>query len=204
MWIKAGNILLNMEKIKMLSIDPDNVSGEIYMRLHAFVEGIEEPVILAMTPPAGNAYYNSELAALKSYVKAVHKGLEEGWMTYELGQPVPGLWPDEEVKFTDEMGIVVKTIELARTRHDALNTGDKAQADIERLKLDAYIDSLTHEQRSKILALCWLGRGDFEQYAFAFRQTNTVPPGDIAGYLSDKFPLDEYLIAGVQRISEAS
>ncbi len=204
MWIKAGYTLLNRDKIKLLSIDPDNVSGTMSMRLHAFVEGIEEPVVLAMTPPVGDADYNKELLALKSYLEAVHKGIAEEWTTYELGEPVSGFPSDEGLDFSPQMDAVTKTIELARVRHEALETGDKAKSEVERRRLEAHIGSLTHSQRGTILALCWFGRGDFEQYASAVKQTATFPPGDIAGYLSDKFPLDEYLNAGVQRISGAA
>ena len=202
MWIKAGNILLNMDKIKMLSIDPDMAPGKGYMRLHAFVEGIEEPVLLAMTPPASDAHYSEELTALKSYIKAIYKGFEEGWNTYELGQAVSGVPSDEEVDLITEMAIIDRTIELARICHDAVKAGDTAKSDVERRRLDAHIGSLTHDQRVKVLALCWFGRGDFNRYGDAVKHTTTIPSDDIAGYLSDKFPLDEYLSSGIHLLSE--
>lgn len=196
MWIKCGHTMLNMSKVKMLSMEPNSASG---MRLEALVEGADLPVVLAVTPPPSDANYNEELATLKHYLKAVYKGLEEGWTTYEFGQPVSGMPLHEEVDLTADMDVIAKTIELARARHDSLKAGDKQKSSVEQDNLDKHINSLTHEQRDTILALCWYGRGDFENYESAVKHTTTIPSDSIAGYLSDKFPLDEYLVAGVER-----
>ena len=96
MWVKAGTILLNTDKLKVISLDPINDSGKMYMKLNAFVEGVDEPVLLAMTPAAEEPGYKGVLLSLKSYIKAIHRGIDEGWKTYELGQPVSGLSADEE------------------------------------------------------------------------------------------------------------
>ncbi len=202
MWIKIGDMILNADKVKMFSVDLDTASEKTYMLLNAFVEDMQEPITLAMTPAVGDSQYQSELLALKSYIKMIYKGLQEGWVTYELGKPIAGFSMGERIDLTSYVPAIKKTIELARVCREALTAGDKNKSEEQEHKLVSHLASLTHEQRDTILALCWFGRDDFEYYESAVKHTNSVPSQDVAGYLSGKSPLDEYLTAGFKRLAE--
>jgi hypothetical protein len=70
----------------------------------------------------------------------------------------------------------------------------------ERLRqLSLFIEGLDEEDKRDLLSLCWLGRGDFDDYEAAREHAKAPPAIGIGGYLSGKHPLDEYLSAGLER-----
>ena len=58
------------------------------------------------------------------------------------------------------------------------------------------IEALPNEQQTELLALMWLGRGDYTTFAEAMERAQGWQ-GTVAVYLADKSPLSEYLSAGV-------
>lgn len=58
------------------------------------------------------------------------------------------------------------------------------------------IEALPREQQTELLALMWLGRGDYPTFAEAMERAQQWQ-GSVAVYLADKSPLSEYLSAGV-------
>jgi len=69
-------------------------------------------------------------------------------------------------------------------------------------ELRGVIDSLNEDQRLDLIALAWVGRGDFDfgEWAEARESAREVDPAQTAQYLLDMPPLADYLEASLSEL----
>lgn len=75
------------------------------------------------------------------------------------------------------------------------------QEDESYVELKSLIDDLEPDQQQDIIALMYVGRGDFEitEWKAALAQARTVPASNCADYLISKELLPEFLSEGLSR-----
>jgi Protein of unknown function (DUF3775) len=68
-------------------------------------------------------------------------------------------------------------------------------------ELKNLIDDLEPDQQQDIIALMYVGRGDFEksEWKAALKQARTIPAGNCADYLISKKMMPDYLSEGLAR-----
>ena len=66
-------------------------------------------------------------------------------------------------------------------------------------ELRGAIEALNHDQSRDLVAMMWVGRGDFdkEQWREAQAQANSIPPGDRSRYLIGTPMMGDYLEQGM-------
>lgn len=69
----------------------------------------------------------------------------------------------------------------------------------EKRRLLGFLQDLPVETQREVMALCWFGRGDFDDYEEAQEHAKGMGRDSIAGYLTGKAPLDQYLLKGSNR-----
>ncbi len=91
---------------------------------------------------------------------------------------------------------------------DALVQDEEQEASDERKEnhhyqqLLGYVGRLGQEDRRDLVALCWLGRNEFDTFAQARQHACTLTTEGIGEYLSDRSHLSEYLARGLAQFRE--
>ncbi|WP_412546546.1 DUF3775 domain-containing protein [Maricaulis sp. MIT060901] len=88
---------------------------------------------------------------------------------------------------------------------DAVETLQTGQTDEGRDEIEAWIDGLDEEAQAELVALYWIGRGDFEGRDFprvvnAARERRTTPTAD---YLLGAPLMGDYIEIGLDAVIEA-
>ena len=103
--------------------------------------------------------------------------------------------PDEELELDAATSITVEG-------HDHLVEETEPDHSIDEVR--GYIEGLDDDQQAEIVALVWVGRGDFEprDFAEAVREARTSVAGSVGDYLLKMPLLPSYLEAGLDAVEE--
>jgi hypothetical protein len=77
------------------------------------------------------------------------------------------------------------------------------QDDLSYIELKNLINDLEPDQQKDVIALMYIGRGDFEkeEWHAALKQAHTIPKSNRANYLISKNMLADYLTEGLARFN---
>jgi hypothetical protein len=103
--------------------------------------------------------------------------------------------PEEELELDAATSITVEG-------HDHLVEESEPDHSIDEVR--GYIEGLDDDQQAELVALVWIGRGDFEPRDFteAVREAKAGVSGSVAGYLLNMPLLPGYLEAGLDAVAE--